>query len=151
MEPVPSFASVAEADTYNAAHLFGTAWAPLTTELKTRALFTATQLINMNVKLAVPTDGSVAIPQSLKNATSEYARILATDDSTNPAEAGGTEGIKRLKAGSIELEFTAPKVSEGLQAPAPYVTIPAHVLAMIAHLIVGLVSSTSTMFPVKNV
>lgn len=152
MEPVAIFATVAEADAYNASHVYGGAWAPLDASVKARALYTATQLLNNNVKLAVPTDGSAPIPQSLKDATSEYARLLATDDSMNPAEANSTEGIKSLKAGSLSLEFTQPKQSAGgLQAPAPYVVIPLHVLAMIAHLIVERVTPTPTMFPLRNV
>lgn len=149
MEPVPAFASIAEADAYNAASIFGAAWAPLSDAVKTQALYTATQLIAQNVSLAVTIDGSQPIPQSLKNATSEYARILATDPGTNPAETGGTEGIKRLEVGSIKLEFLASDAEKGT---APYVVIPPHVLAMIAHLIVQLVTpGPAQMFPLRNV
>lgn len=148
MEPVPSFATIAEADAYNDASLFGTAWAPLDDPTKTKALYTATQLINQSVILAVVTDGSVAIPQSLKNATSEYARILAVDSSTNPAESGGSEGVKRVEAGTLKLEFFENKST----SPAPYVVIPPHVLAMISHLIVGLVTPQPVdMMPLRNV
>jgi hypothetical protein len=148
---VPAFATVGEADAYNAAHLFGAAWAPLTNDIKTAALYTATQLINQNVRLAVVTDGSVAIPQSLKNATSEYARVLATDTASNPAEAGGTEGMKSLAVGSIKLEFSQPS-KDSVKTLLPYVIIPPHVLSMIAHLIVELVlPKGSTMMPVRNV
>lgn len=149
MEPVPAFATIGEADAYNAASIFGDAWAPLTDPVKTKALYTATQLLAQNVALAVVIDGTQPIPQSLKNATSEYARILATDPSTNPADAGGTEGIKSLTAGSIKLEFLAEDIEKGTQ---PYVVIPPHVLAMISHLIVKLVTPTPTdMFPLRNV
>ncbi|HEX6880939.1 MAG TPA: hypothetical protein VF135_11285, partial [Terriglobales bacterium] len=141
--------TVAEADTYNSAHLFGEAWAPLAPDVKVRALYTATQLLNTNVKLAVVTDGTVAIPQSLKNATAEYARILATDSGADPAEAGGGPTPKRLDVGPIRLDFGEAPVSD---LPAPYVTIPPHVLAMIAHLIQELVvPRTTTMMPLKAV
>lgn len=151
MEPVPSFATVAEADAYNTAHLFGAAWAPLAADTKMAALYTATQLLNTNLKLAVTTNGSVAIPQSLKNATSEYARILATDSSTNPAESGGTEILKSFAVGSIKMEFKQPLAGE-TKVPTPYVIIPPHVLAMIAHLIVEVITpKLVAMMPVRNV
>ena len=152
MEPVPSFATIAEADAYNAAYLYGEAWAPLTDPVKTKALYTATQLINTNVKLAVVTDGSAPIPQSLKNATAEYARILATDTANNPAEAGGgAEGLKSLAVGSIKLEF-AQSTGDSKTLPTPYVILPPHVLAMIAHLLVELVTPRlTTMMPLRNV
>jgi hypothetical protein len=151
MEPVPAFATVGEADAYNAAHLFGAAWAPLSNDIKTAALNTATQLLNQNLRLAVNTTAG-PIPQSLKNATSEYARILATDADTNPAESGGgTEGLKSLAVGTIKLEFAQPKDGSGLAVALPYVIIPPHILAMISHLIMAVVTPQTMMMPLRNV
>jgi hypothetical protein len=141
VEPVLSFATIAEADAYNEAHLFGEAWAPLSGAVKARALFTATQIINNELLLAVVTDGSVDIPQSLKNATAEYARILATTgDPTAPSD---TEGLKSLTAGSLKLEFAQRQAAAGT---AVKTILPAHVIAMVAHLIVDI-----SMLPLKNV
>lgn len=147
MEPVAAFATIAEADAYNAANLFGASWAPLSNETKTAALYTATQILNNNLRLAVDTANG-PIPTSLKNATSEYARILATDPATNPAE-GGVEGLKSLAVGTIKMEFS----QKDAKAPAtPYVIIPPHVLAMIEHLLVALVTPKAVaMMPLRNV
>jgi hypothetical protein len=149
VEPVPAFATIAEADAYNAANLFGAAWAPLTADIKTAALWTATQIMNSNLRLAVDTVVG-PIPASLKNATSEYARILATDPATNPAEGGGgAEGLKSLAVGTIKLEFD----KKDAKAPAtPYVVIPPNVLAMIDHLLISVVTPKAVaMMPIRNV
>jgi hypothetical protein len=127
-EPVDSFATVEEADAYNATQLFGASWADVDEDLKPLALATATRLLNDNLTFVIDTSDPDAIPEALKNATAEYARILvARGDPTAPSK---TDGIKKFKAGPVDVEFD-------VDHPKTYINtvIPAYIVAMIAHLL----------------
>jgi hypothetical protein len=137
-EPVAPFASVEEADAYNLLQIFGQAWVEVEPELKTAALNTATQLINDHVSFTI--DLSAGIPQSLANATSELARVLV--ERGDPTIAGDSGGLKRLKAGPVDLTFADPAKKDRLelvddlkQLQFLSELIPPYILAMISHII----------------
>ena len=132
-----SYATVAEADTYHDAHLYGSTWTALTSDQKTVALIMATRMLdslytwaglaaNEDQALLWPRSGvmdhlnislieSTVVPQKLKEATAEQARLLAVSDltATNSVQA---QGINRIKAGPVELGFeSGVAVSYGAQ------------------------------------
>ena len=127
-----SYATVAEADAYHANHLYGAEWAGAA-DLKMQALITATRLLEENAvwigspatsgqALGWPRNGGVTrtgyaiantiIPDMLKNATSELARLLIV--AGGMPNSGGTipAGLKGLKAGPVALEFDPMKTNE---------------------------------------
>jgi hypothetical protein len=154
-----SYATLAEANTYHESVLEADAepWNDADVDVRNRALVQATRLLDANIAwtgwpatsaqvLGWPriyaytrTGGLVAsnvIPNELKNATAELARRLIVNGM--PDTASDTEGLKRLKAGPVELEFDGSSSDSGV--------IPALVLAMIAFLVMR--SSHSSSVPV---
>ena len=142
-----SYVTVAEADTYNEDHYYGSAWAALSDENKKRAIIFATRLLDEQVEwTGTPrksTDTSISdyqslrwprssvvdvdgyavdfqtIPDWLKNATSELARYLSANDRT--AEPS-TAGFSKLQVGSVSVD-----VDKNDQLP----TMPKSVVQMI--------------------
>jgi hypothetical protein len=124
-----SFATVAWSDAYMSGRLYSGVWDVAVLDTKNRALITATRQIVeafqrfgwqgsiMSAAQALPVpragmttpDGllipSSAIPAALANATSELAlRLLEAGSLLDyPAE---TDGLKRLKAGPVEIEWS---------------------------------------------
>lgn len=117
-----TYCTVAEADTYHEAHYYASTWNAATTANKNIVLVMATRLLDQLVMwdgnkettsqaLRWPRtsiydlDGhyisSGTIPQFLKDATAEFARILLASDRTADAE---TAGFKRIVIDDIELE-----------------------------------------------
>jgi hypothetical protein len=136
-----SYASLAEAATYFTGHAHMEAWDDATDDERNRALVTAARLLDTHVEWAgwpvtetqarawprsglLYTSGyvvsSAVIPTPLKYAQFELAQYLLT---TDPSAASDTAGIKRVKAGAIEVEFDGSVT--GFEA------IPDHVWALI--------------------
>jgi len=121
-----SYASVAEADAYNAARLHVSSWDDATTATKEAALKWAALLLDSNPRawtgspvgavqaLGWPRSGmfnrngfvilTTIIPVELKQAQSEFARQLIETDRTAD-NAIINQGINRIKAGSVEIGF----------------------------------------------
>jgi hypothetical protein len=142
-----SFTDVAYANAYHENQLYSDAWtaAPVPTDAKkAQALITATQLI-VNAfnsggwigwpattvqRLPVPRSGmtypngapipNTIIPTQLQDATAEYAKRLleagALPDSVSDTESQSV-GLKRMKAGSVELEFDHAGVDDSTDLP----------------------------------
>ena len=119
-----SYATLAEANAYNAAHSFSEAWVG-TDAQKEAALKHAARLLDSSFNwtgspvdavqaLTWPRNSMVSrngfaidntvVPQALKDAQSEWARQLLADDITADSEAD-KEGLTRLKIGPIEMGF----------------------------------------------
>jgi len=136
-----SFATLAEANTYHEAHVSGAAWADLDADARNRALIMATRHITAYaVWLGAPSSSSQAlpfprtglvnpdngaavssstIPDRLKWATAEQARLLATADRSQE-QGTAVQGITAIKAGSVELEFAKATTPGGIgQVVAP--------------------------------
>jgi hypothetical protein len=123
-----TYATLAEANQYHDDRVaVGTTWDPdASNDNKFTALLWAAQLMdsliewsgavtdpNVQIMLwprqglvyrygkAVPTD---VIPQEIKDAQAEYARQLLVSDMAGDSDIE-TQGIRRLKAGPVELEF----------------------------------------------
>lgn len=144
-----SYVSVSEANDILAVNIHITAtWGALSTQEKEKLLSWASQFIDSRARwngyktvessaLRWPRTGvydrdsieipSNIVPQQLKEAVSEMARLLATEDRTIERSQ---DGLKRLKVDSIEIEF-----SEGYRLP----NIPTSV----ANMLIGL-GSVST-------
>lgn len=146
-----SYASIADADAYHASQLYGAGWEDAEgDDQKAQALITATRLLNENVvwlgwptsyaqPLGWPRSGVMnrngyqivngTIPQDLKNATSQFALALITAGTLTNSDTENPAGLKRLKAGPVELEFdpSLASVSED--------TIPVNVYSMISYLV----------------
>lgn len=120
-----SYCTVAEADTYHDDHLYASAWSAASDTQKAAAVITATRLLDAWVEwsglaasstqaLCWPRSGmltrngysilSTVVPQTLKDATAEFARQLLASDLTETNEVVA-KGITELKAGSIALKF----------------------------------------------
>jgi hypothetical protein len=119
-----SFATVAEADTYHEGHLYASGWTGATTEQKEAALVMATRLLDRKTKwpgtrnsstqaLAWPrSDGecdgfdipSNLVPQPVKDATAELARLLIGEDLTAEVAQNELESIG-LGKGALEIKF----------------------------------------------
>jgi hypothetical protein len=119
-----SYCTVAESDTYHEAHVYGTTWIEDTdTEVKEQALVWATRLLDEQMSwvgqivsddqalrwpryYAYDPDSvelaSDAVPQFLKDATAEYARLLVASDRTAEPD---TLSYKEIKLGSLGLKF----------------------------------------------
>lgn len=145
-----SYATLAEANAYHESHLYGSVWTAAADALKTNALITATRLLDENVvwvgwptsagqALGWPRAGGLQrsgyaiqsgeIPVALKNATAEFARLLI-DAGAMPNSGGDIPvGLKRIKAGSVELEYD-PALTGGSED-----ALPVPVLLMIGFLI----------------
>lgn len=145
-----SYATVAEADAYFATQLYADAWTEADADTKARALITATTLLDENVvwrgsaftatqALGLPRSGlptrftwgvltANLIPMAVVRATAELARQLIEKGQLPDAPVDSV-GLKKIKAGSVEVEF------DGSQGNAVVAFIPARVFAMIAWLV----------------
>lgn len=158
-----SFTTVEKATTYNALHLYGSAWAAeAVTAKKENALILATRLIIEAVQnrwAGVPSSTTQAlpfprmgvytplgngfydrtiIPAMLENATAEYARRLLEDEELPDAEGVAESlGIESLKAGPVSIKFRDGVDAEGK------IALPAEVLRMIRPLLSAIHSPTS--------
>jgi len=129
--------------------LYADDWTAATDDLKTRALITATQLIVAGVDwrgwpatttqaLPMPRSGlrtrngaaipSTVIPIELVHATAEYARQLITAGAM-PTAPSETAGLKRVKAGPVEIEF------DGSASGGGDGRLPIDVLSMLGFLV----------------
>jgi hypothetical protein len=120
-----SYASLSEADAYHTAHLYGSVWDAAATDTKNRALVSATRLLDEHIEwdgqvfvqmqaLLWPRAGMYyennwyipgdVVPQKLKDAVAEFARLLIVADRTaeNDIEA---QGITHIGAGPVDLTF----------------------------------------------
>ena len=136
-----SFATIAEADAYHETHVAGATWAAYTEDQKCRALQQATRHFMAYVRwfgwatspttqvLPFPRAGlrdphtrldvnSTTIPLALKWATAEQARLLLERDRSLETSQG-QEGVKRIKAGAVELDFADAAGGGVLQTIAP--------------------------------
>jgi hypothetical protein len=131
-----SYATVAQGDTYHEGRSHASTWEDADEEDKIRALITATRLLDQQFDwngtvvdgvqaLLWPRIGvyglngylldAVSIPKPLREATAEYARLLIEEDRTLDSETA-LAGIKRVKAGPVDVEF---KDSLPLSQPLP--------------------------------
>lgn len=123
-----SYATLAEANTYNASRPFTTSWSDATDPEKEAALKEAARLLDAVFRwtgaavdavqalawprsgmatrngFAIPTTGSDSIPKALKDAQSEFARRLIDADITEDNEAE-KQNIESIKAGSVAIKF----------------------------------------------
>ncbi len=104
----PSYATVAEADTYLAADILrGPAWAARPLEQRARALVSATRFLRrLTWPSAIPDPALVDQDPDLR----ALASLLAADLAANPdlLNGGGGNNVKRAKGGSAEVEFFNP-------------------------------------------
>ena len=144
-----SYCTLAFADTYHEDSLYGSAWVDVDDDQKTRALLSATRLLDEQFTfVGVATTRTQAlkwprfgvydqggdtfgvigingylvssneIPLRLQQATAELAKwLLASDRSAEPKDS---EGVKRLVAGPVEVEFKdgnrgRPLIPEGVR------------------------------------
>lgn len=121
-----AYCTLLEATTYNDNNIAGATWALADTPTKTRAILTATRLIDEHYDFrgvastytqalqwpratledakGAPLDYTV-VPQKVKDATAEFARQLLTGDRTADNDVV-VQGIKRVNvAGAVEVEF----------------------------------------------
>lgn len=121
------FTTIAYADAYHADHMFGETWeVEMEPEDKRRALITASRLLLDHVWwLPAYVVTNTVVPTALADATAEYARRLF--ERGDPFSGTDTEGLKKMKAGPVDIEFTDSGGSDR------YV-VPPEVLAMLAPL-----------------
>lgn len=146
-----AYVDVAEADAYLATQLYADAWATTDPDLKARALITATRLLDEQVTwrgnpvstsqaLGLPRSSlpvksgwgflaTSVIPAAVKQATADLARRLVEAEQL-PDAPSDTAGLKKLKAGPVELEFDGSTTVVGS-------VIPDAVFAQIAFLVEG--------------
>ncbi len=131
------YITLAEGDSFAEAHLNGDIWSDEGDDIQTQAVVQATSLLDQYFEwigstasstqsLLWPRDGAVGkngyqlasdeIPEAIKKATWEYARQLisalnAEKDLTLDSEQE-TQGVKRVKAGSVDIEFTGLAVAK---------------------------------------
>lgn len=138
-----SYASVTVGNTYHATHLYASAWHQVSDAQKEKALMWATRLFDEQISwkghkleraqaLEWPRNGvtdrggflidSNVIPQTIKDAVSEFARYLLTSDRTAESD---TIGFKRIKAGPVEIEIDKSDRDSQKQI------IPRHVIEML--------------------
>lgn len=118
-----TYCSRADATTYHEAHVHASAWLEAATSAKDAALAMATRLLDIHMEwdgrvvsdaqallwprydVLAPNGYTVdpaTIPVLIREATAEFARqLLVKDRAADLPQAG----IKRLKAGPVELEF----------------------------------------------
>ena len=138
-----AYATVAEADSYHDARLHKSDWTSASTATKEAAIVWATEILDramewegwaaeVTQKLRWPRTGTwdregnsylaTELPEPLKNATAELARLLIASDRYADAD---TAGFKRLKVGDIELDIDkADRIDE----------IPLSVREMLSHI-----------------
>jgi hypothetical protein len=100
------FATIAEADAYHADHPFAASWEEdMDEDQKRRALIYASRLLFDHVPWLPLFVSRVTplYPAALRDATSEFARRLF--ERGDPFAGSDTEGMKRMKAGPVEIEF----------------------------------------------
>jgi hypothetical protein len=160
-----SYATVAEANIYNESVLTDSeAWVDAETPIKNRALVTATRLLDMNIRwtgerryfgqaLDWPRYAAVdsrdarwyldntIIPPAVKNATAELARRLIV--SGMPDVPSQTEGMKRLKAGPVDIEWFESAEAKSM--------IDRYVFDMVAHLTIRTSEGGSIVVPLVRV
>lgn len=138
-----SYTTAAEGDSYHEGRLFVTDWTDASAATKDAGLVWATRVLDYSFEwagdpftleqalrwprfAALDRDGQLfdsnELPQELKDAVSELARLLIAGDRSVET---GTEGLKRLKVDVIELEFDKLDRIE---------TIPDEIYQMISHL-----------------
>lgn len=124
-----SYATVAEGNTYHEAHLYASTWNPAIDAKKAQALVWATRLLDEHIDwdgekatttqaLRWPRTGMEdldgidvdddVIPQKVKDATAELARLLIAADLTTEASESS---IAKLKVGAIEIEYGSPEMA----------------------------------------
>lgn len=119
-----SYISTDEADTYHAGNVAGDSWLPLDQEVKERSVISATRMLDRQMWKGAKTSSvqalqwprteivdpygnavsSGTVPQFIEDATAELALALALDP-TVQTSTGTNKNIKRVKAGSAEVEF----------------------------------------------
>lgn len=120
-----AYADIAFADAYHEAHLYNTTWTAATADEKCRALQMATRMLDAQVAwfgwiatttqaLLWPRSGVIGrtgyawqptvLPTELKQAAAELARVLLAGGRT-PDVPASSDGISRLVAGPVEIEF----------------------------------------------
>lgn len=119
-----TYISVADATTYLSMSINGAAWTAASTQLKEQALVTATRMLDRQRWVGTKTDSAQAldwprtgvyneegdlldpdvVPQFILDATCELALALILKPSLMN-EYDANTNIKRLKAGSAEIEF----------------------------------------------
>lgn len=119
-----SYCTIAEADSYHEAHLYGEVWNEASPAQKTRALLMATRVLDLQVewkgqtvsdlqalqwpRWAVPRRGGRwfiqpnEIPVFLKEATAELARHLLIKDRTTDRS---DRGVASVTAGDVSVTF----------------------------------------------
>lgn len=140
-----SYATVAEADAYNASRPFSSAWTG-SDAVKEAALKQAARLLDASFRwtgaavdgtqaLTWPRSGMLSrngfaiattvVPQALKDAQSEFARQLLVADRTadNSAEK---KDIQRIKADTVEIEYKEMRAGQ----TDPYAYLDAQALRM---------------------
>lgn len=123
LEDANSFASVAEADAYCSLRQL-TDWAALSTPAKESALVNATEYLSDafdwvgerstdEQALAWPRNPAYTnqrvpadVPNKVKAATIRIANLVATAGTTLFASVAAGDNLRRVKAGSVEVEFT---------------------------------------------
>jgi len=139
-----SYADVALGDTYHEAHLYMTSWEDASEDEKGRALVTATRMLDTWFDWvgtvasdtqalrwpridAYDPDGrllaSDEIPAAIANGTIELARELLAGNREADSDTE-TQGIKSVKAGSVDIEFKESVTSK---------PIPDAVQSMLSH------------------
>lgn len=120
-----AYCTLAEADEFCDTHPYTVAWDAASDDLKNRAIITATRLINQRMEwygsvsteeqaLPVPRVGLYdrngnavpddEVPVGVKDGTADFARLLLEHDYTAD-NAPGRDGLKRVKAGAVEVEY----------------------------------------------
>lgn len=155
-----AYASLADAAAYHASQLYGAAWAAVEDgeDQQAQALITATRILDEHITwagwptsyqqpLGWPRSGVVnrngyqivngTIPQALKNATAQLALDLITAGALTNSGSENPAGLRRLKAGPVELEFD-PNLA-GKEDP----TISTNIWAMISFLAESTRSTTN--------
>lgn len=121
-------ADLATANAYLAAEPSADLWREADEDANSRALVSATRILNRqpwtgektdpDQALAFPRDGDEAIPQDIVDACCELANAIRNGyDAANLASTASN--LKRQKAGSVEQEFFAPGIDEGTRLPLP--------------------------------
>jgi len=130
-----SYATLAEATAYQLTRTFATGWADLDTDVQEAALIEACRTINASFvwtgsavddiqALSWPRTGmftrngfalpSTIIPQELKDAQSEYARLITVDDLTSNLQQDQDQ-IESVKAGPVAVKFRNSISASNLQ------------------------------------
>lgn len=138
-----TYLSRADADAYFSQRLHAGNWEGAADADKDKALYMAAAILDRqsysgavtsaDQAMAWPRAGVVdregraiasdSVPEAVKDAQAELAKVLLTDDLT---EDDGSRGIRRLKAGPVDIEY---------EGRAPTRTLPDIVTALLADLL----------------